>query len=61
MSKDVPCRASTGSGLAAAVSAARDADLCVAFVGDLAGLFGLGTSGEGCDAEDLRLPGVQAT
>src|SRR6185437_2857269 len=28
--------------------------------GDLAGLFGRGTSGEGCDAEDLRLPGVQA-
>ncbi len=24
------------------------------------GLFGHGTSGEGCDAEDLRLPGVQA-
>jgi len=48
------------SGFAAAVAAARDADLCVAFVGDLAGLFGLGTSGEGCDAEDLRLPGVQA-
>jgi beta-glucosidase-like glycosyl hydrolase len=48
------------SGFAAAVSAARGADLCVAFVGDLAGLFGLGTSGEGCDAEDLRLPGVQA-
>ena len=36
------------------------ADLCVALVGDLAGLFGHGTSGEGCDAEDLRLPGVQA-
>jgi beta-xylosidase len=48
------------SGFAAAISAARAADLCVAFVGDLAGLFGLGTSGEGCDAEDLRLPGVQA-
>lgn len=48
------------SGFAAAVAATRDADLCVAFVGDLAGLFGLGTSGEGCDAEDLRLPGVQA-
>jgi beta-xylosidase len=48
------------SGFAAAVAAAGDADLCVAFVGDLAGLFGLGTSGEGCDAEDLRLPGVQA-
>jgi beta-glucosidase-like glycosyl hydrolase len=47
------------SGFAAAVAAARDADLCVAMVGDLAGLFGRGTSGEGCDAEDLRLPGVQ--
>jgi beta-glucosidase-like glycosyl hydrolase len=48
------------SGFAAAVAAAREAELCVAFVGDLAGLFGRGTSGEGCDAEDLRLPGVQA-
>ncbi len=48
------------SGFPAAVAAARDADLCVAFVGDLAGLFGHGSSGEGCDAEDLRLPGVQA-
>jgi beta-xylosidase len=48
------------SGFAAAVSAARDADLCIVLVGDLAGLFGHGTSGEGCDVEDLRLPGVQA-
>jgi Glycosyl hydrolase family 3 C-terminal domain/Fibronectin type III-like domain len=48
------------SGFAAALAAAREADLCVAFVGDLAGLFGRGSSGEGCDAEDLRLPGVQA-
>jgi beta-glucosidase-like glycosyl hydrolase len=48
------------SGFAAATAAARDADLCLAFVGDLAGLFGNGSSGEGCDAEDLRLPGVQA-
>jgi beta-glucosidase-like glycosyl hydrolase len=48
------------SGFAAAVAAARDADVCVAMVGDLAGLFGHGTSGEGCDAEDLRLPGLQA-
>jgi beta-glucosidase len=47
------------SGFAAAEAAARDAELCVAVVGDLAGLFGHGTSGEGCDAEDLRLPGVQ--
>ncbi|MBD0292362.1 MAG: glycoside hydrolase family 3 C-terminal domain-containing protein [Jiangellaceae bacterium] len=48
------------SGFAPAVSAAQEADVCVAMVGDLAGLFGHGTSGEGCDAEDLRLPGVQA-
>jgi hypothetical protein len=48
------------SGFAAAVAAARSADVCVAFVGDLAGLFAHGTSGEGCDAPDLRLPGVQA-
>jgi beta-glucosidase len=48
------------SGFPAAIEAARNADVCVATVGDLAGLFGHGTSGEGCDAEDLRLPGVQA-
>ncbi|GAB2576826.1 glycosyl hydrolase [Paractinoplanes abujensis] len=48
------------SGFAAAVEAARGADVTVAMVGDLAGLFGHGTSGEGCDAEDLTLPGVQA-
>ncbi|RZS86854.1 beta-glucosidase [Motilibacter rhizosphaerae] len=48
------------SGIAEAVEAARGADLAVAYVGDLAGLFGHGTSGEGCDADDLRLPGVQA-
>jgi beta-glucosidase len=48
------------SGFAAAVEAARGAEICVAMVGDLAGLFGHGSSGEGCDTEDLRLPGVQA-
>jgi beta-glucosidase-like glycosyl hydrolase len=47
------------SGFAAAVDAARGAEVCVAMVGDLAGLFGHGSSGEGCDAEDLSLPGVQ--
>ena len=47
------------SGFEAAATAARDAELCIAYVGDLSGLFGHGTSGEGCDAEDLRLPGVQ--
>ncbi len=48
------------SGFPAAVATAESADLCIAFVGDLAGLFGLGTSGEGCDAPDLQLPGVQS-
>ena len=48
------------SGIAAAVAAAADADVCVLAVGDRAGLFGRGTSGEGCDAADLNLPGVQA-
>lgn len=47
------------SGIAAAVAVATDSDVCVLAVGDRAGLFGRGTSGEGCDAGDLRLPGVQ--
>ncbi|MBG6238514.1 beta-glucosidase [Mycetocola sp. CAN_C7] len=46
--------------IADAVAAARDAEVCVVVLGDRAGLFGRGTSGEGCDAADLRLPGVQA-
>ncbi|MEU8803669.1 glycoside hydrolase family 3 N-terminal domain-containing protein [Spirillospora sp. NPDC048819] len=44
----------------AAVAAARDAELCVLALGDRSGLFGRGTSGEGCDAETLALPGRQA-
>jgi beta-glucosidase-like glycosyl hydrolase len=55
-----PVQGEDRSGFEAALAAARGTDLCVAVVGDLAGLFGHGTSGEGCDAEDLRLPGVQA-
>ncbi|MHA6624032.1 beta-xylosidase/alpha-l-arabinosidase [Pseudonocardia sichuanensis] len=47
------------TGFAAAVAAAREAQVCVAVVGDRAGLFGRGTSGEGCDADSLDLPGVQ--
>jgi beta-xylosidase len=47
------------AGFDLAVAAARDADVCVVAVGDRAGLFGRGTSGEGCDVQDLRLPGVQ--
>jgi beta-xylosidase len=52
-------RSGETAGFAAAVAAARAADVVVAVVGDEAGLFGRGTSGEGCDAADLRLPGVQ--
>ncbi|NVI90547.1 beta-glucosidase [Actinomadura sp. BRA 177] len=44
----------------AAVAAARDAEVCVLVLGDRAGLFGRGTSGEGCDVETLALPGRQA-
>ncbi|WP_438490262.1 beta-glucosidase [Streptomyces sp. S186] len=51
--------AESGDGFAAARRAAQDADVCVAVLGDRAGLFGHGTSGEGCDAADLRLPGRQ--
>ena len=42
-----------------AARVAASADLCVAVLGDQAGLFGGGTSGEGCDATDLSLPGRQ--
>ncbi|MGQ4422363.1 glycoside hydrolase family 3 C-terminal domain-containing protein, partial [Streptomyces violaceoruber] len=47
------------SGIGEAVDAARAADVVVAVLGDRAGLFGRGTSGEGCDAESLTLPGAQ--
>ncbi len=47
------------SGFADAVSRARSCDVIVAVVGDEAGLFGRGTSGEGCDIDELKLPGVQ--
>ncbi len=47
------------SGFAHAVVHAQEADVVVAVLGDEAGVFGGGTSGEGCDVTDLRLPGVQ--
>ena len=47
------------SQIAEAVAAAQAAELAVLAVGDLAGLFGAGTSGEGCDVESLQLPGAQ--
>jgi beta-glucosidase len=46
-------------GIAEAARVAAAAQVCVAVLGDRAGLFGEGTSGEGCDASDLRLPGRQ--
>jgi beta-glucosidase len=45
--------------IAQAVRVAAEADVCVAVLGDHASLFGAGTSGEGCDAIDLGLPGRQ--
>lgn len=47
------------SGFTQAVRIAREADVVVLALGDRAGLFGRGTSGEGCDAESVALPGVQ--
>jgi beta-xylosidase len=48
------------SGFDAALRLAASSDICVAVLGDRAGLFGRGTSGEGCDTVSLELPGVQA-
>ena len=47
------------SGIPAAMVAAANADLVIALLGDRAALFGRGTSGEGCDAAAMRLPGRQ--
>ncbi|MBI5159977.1 MAG: glycoside hydrolase family 3 C-terminal domain-containing protein [Micrococcales bacterium] len=55
-----PDGAAPDGGIADAVAAARAADVAILVLGDRAGLFGEGTSGEGCDAESLRLPGAQA-
>jgi beta-xylosidase len=55
------CQVSGGDllGVPAAAAEAAAADVVVLAVGDRAGLFGDGTSGEGCDAPDLNLPGRQ--
>jgi beta-xylosidase len=45
--------------IGAVLAAARAADLVLAVLGDRAGLFGRGTSGEGCDSAAMRLPGLQ--
>lgn len=43
----------------AAVEVARNADVAIVCLGDLAGLFQTGTIGEGSDTDTLDLPGVQ--
>ncbi|SDE17738.1 glycoside hydrolase family 3 N-terminal domain-containing protein [Auraticoccus monumenti] len=45
--------------VAEAAELAASADVAVLLVGDRAGMFGAGTSGEGSDAPDLDLPGHQ--
>jgi hypothetical protein len=59
---EIGCSVSGGdlSGVPPAVAEAAAADLVVLAVGDRAGLFGDGTSGEGCDTADLDLPGHQS-
>ncbi|MFJ4173140.1 beta-glucosidase [Microbacterium sp. NPDC089696] len=47
------------TGIAEAVAAALASDVVVAVLGDDSGMFGRGTSGEGCDRDDLGLPGAQ--
>jgi beta-glucosidase len=47
------------TGFAEAVDLAASSDVVVLAVGDRPGMFGRGTTGEGSDAADLRLPGVQ--
>ncbi|SMC92601.1 glycoside hydrolase family 3 N-terminal domain-containing protein [Lentzea albidocapillata] len=54
-----PVLGGTDDEIAEAVEAARQAEICVVVLGDQAGLFGKGTSGEGCDVADLKLPGRQ--
>lgn len=46
-------------GIADAAALAASADVAILALGDRAGLFGRGTSGEGCDVEELTLPGAQ--
>jgi beta-glucosidase len=56
----VPVKDFDTSGIAAAREVVESSDLAIYVVGDRAGLFGRGTSGEGNDVPDLKLPGAQA-
>ena len=55
----VPILRGDRSGLPAAVALAADSEVTVLVVGDRSGMFGHGTSGEGCDVTTLALPGIQ--
>ena len=55
----VPVKTFDSSGVSSAKQAVEDSDLAIIVVGDRAGLFGEGTSGEGNDVKGLRLPGAQ--
>jgi beta-xylosidase len=56
----VPILDSDDSQLNDAIDLALDSDVVVLVVGDRSGMFGHGTSGEGCDVLDLDLPGIQS-
>ncbi|GAA1002053.1 beta-glucosidase family protein [Subtercola frigoramans] len=56
----VPVLEPDESGIADAEATARSADIVILAVGDRSGMFGHGTSGEGCDVTSLDLPGVQS-
>jgi beta-glucosidase-like glycosyl hydrolase len=56
----VPVKEFDISGIPAARKIVDEADIAIYVVGDRAGLFGRGTSGEGNDVADLKLPGAQA-
>lgn len=55
----VPVKQFDTSGISAAIRAVTEAEVAIIVVGDRAGLFGEGTSGEGNDVKDMRLPGAQ--
>lgn len=56
----VPVKEFDISGIPAAKKVVDESDLAIYVVGDRAGLFGRGTSGEGNDVPDLKLPGAQS-
>lgn len=56
----VPIREDDRTGIADAVALAGAADVVILTVGDRSGMFGHGTSGEGCDVLELDLPGAQS-